>query len=226
MAALHDIFLGEWIGADNQAEITLNEFAARKASNKDVKDFTQKMIHDHSQLATKLNQTLSKVQAAAFPRVGRTPYTAAYGNQPGTTQAAPPVRSEGTLPGSIQSTIPPAAQSPANVQPGGAATGAGAGMAPNPLARFTPINFKREIDGKLVALTQQQLDKKSGEDFDRCFMQGQIDLHTNMLATLEVAISQASPELKPDLQQALQVTQQHLSLAESLANKLEPKESR
>jgi predicted outer membrane protein len=88
------------------------------------------------------------------------------------------------------------------------------------------LNFKREIDGHLVALIEQKLGQEKGQQFDRCFMRGQVVGHVHMLASLQVAANQASPRLKPILDEAIQVAQQHLSQAESLAKKLESREVR
>ena len=41
MSAMQDFFIASWIGADNQAEISLNQFASQKASNQDVKNFAR-----------------------------------------------------------------------------------------------------------------------------------------------------------------------------------------
>ena len=42
------------------------------------------------------------------------------------------------------------------------------------------------------AKNEQQLEKKQGADFDRCFLAGQVAMHTDLLATLDVAKSQLS----------------------------------
>jgi predicted outer membrane protein len=84
------------------------------------------------------------------------------------------------------------------------------------------VDFKREIDGQLVAAIEQKLGQKKGQEFDRCFIQGQIVGHVHMLATLEVARNHASSQLKPVLDDAVNVAQKHLSQAESLLSKLEP----
>ena len=140
LTALHDTFLANWVGADNQAEISLNEFASSRASTQDVKDFTQEMIRAHGDLANKLNQAVASLQATAVPRTGRTPYTTGYGSQPGTGQAIPgtapgsapsliPGDTQGTIPGNVQGTAPAATEGSASGQPGGAATIPGGPMA-------------------------------------------------------------------------------------------------
>ena len=103
--------------------------------------------------------------------------------------------------------------------PGGPSVSVGA--AP----RWEPVDLKRNIDGRLVTIIEEKLGQKKGEEFDRCFMQGQVAAHVHMLATLEVVRSQVSPQLKPILDEAVYVTQKHLRHAESLVTTLESKES-
>ena len=82
------------------------------------------------------------------------------------------------------------------------------------------MTLKREIDSQLLTLIEQKLGQKQGQDFDRCFMQGQVAAHMHMIATLEAARNQASAQLKPILDEGLAVAQKHLSEAESLTQKL------
>jgi hypothetical protein len=117
-------------------------------------------------------------------------------------------------------------ESPPSDQAGGAATIPGGAMASIVAApRLDPVNFKRQIDGQLVTLIEDKLGQKKGQEFDRCFIQGQIAGHVHMLATLEVARTQASAQLKPVLDDAVNVAQKHLQHAESLLSKLEPQQA-
>jgi len=88
------------------------------------------------------------------------------------------------------------------------------------------VSFKRDVDRQLLTLIEEKLGQKKGMDFDRCFIAGQIVGHVHMLATLEVAKNQASPQLKPVLDEATNLAQKHLTHAESLLSKLEPQASR
>jgi predicted outer membrane protein len=267
VTALHDMFLANWIGIDNQTEITLNQFAMQKASSQEVKDFAQEMIRAHGELAKKLNSTVANTNTAAFPRIARTPYTAGYrgpqapapaapGMAPGMTPepptANPPQANQGNspqgnptpgtpTPATTPAPVPeqPASNSPqegaaprATEGPVGGQPGSPATISGGPIAaaiagsRLNPVNFKREINSQLVTIVEQKLDQKKGQEFDRCFVQGQIGAHVHMLATLEVARTQASSQLKPVLDEAVEVAQNHLRHAESLLNKLDSQESR
>src|SRR5208282_2386960 len=82
-----DMFIVNWIGADNQTEIVLNQFASQRASSQEVKDFAQEMIRSHEALASKLNQTVANTRSAGFPQ--GMPYTAGYNGQQATAPATP-----------------------------------------------------------------------------------------------------------------------------------------
>jgi len=83
------------------------------------------------------------------------------------------------------------------------------------------INLKREINDDLVRRVEEKLGQKQGEDFDRCFMVGEVVGHERMLATLEVARNQVSPQLKPVLDEAVETAQKHLNHAETVLKQLE-----
>ena len=266
MTGQHDVFLADWIAADNQIEITLNQFASPRLSSQEVKDFAQEMIRAHSDLANKLNQAVA-ANAATAPTNGPVLHTAGYRGvqetapaNPGTAPANPGTApaSPGTAPQpeSPPTLVPrparrphrhrrraPAANGPgapipapanpaqhgvpqttpraAGSQSGAAASiPAGASASTAPISGMSPLGFKREVNGEFVTLIEQKLDQEKGQDFDRCFVQGQIVGHIHMLATLEVARKQASPQLKPLLDEAVSVAQKHLSQAESLLGKL------
>ena len=95
MTGQHDVFLADWIAADNQIEITLNQFASPRLSSQEVKDFAQEMIRAHSDLANKLNQAVA-ANAATAPTNGPVLHTAGYRGvqetapaNPGTAPASP-----------------------------------------------------------------------------------------------------------------------------------------
>jgi predicted outer membrane protein len=221
--ARHDTFLADWIGADNQGEIALNQFARQRASTQGVKDFAAEMIRAHSDLAMKLNQAVTRLNASAFPRM-RTPYTAGYRGLEGTAPAATPAAPSSNPPQGTS--IPAPSERAISGQRGVEVTipgGPNISVATTP--RWEPANLEREIDGRLVTLVEEKLGQKTGREFDRCFIHGQIAAHVHMLATLEVARNQVSPQLKPVLDEAVEIAQKHLRHAESLASELASHES-
>jgi len=269
----HDSFLANWIGADNQTEISLSQFASQRASNQEVKDFIQEMIRAHTDLANKLNQAITSTSAAGTGISGQVPFTAGYRGVQGTAPAAPgaaPSAPGETPPANVPpgSTLPapapapqgnsaqvappatgatatpgaPAATAPASPatntapQPGTEVAGNqigspatipdGPNAATGPMQHMNAVTFKRDVDSQLLTLIEEKLGQKKGLDFDRCFIAGQIAGHIHMLAELEVARKQASPQLRPVLDEAATVAQKHLDQAESLLSKLGPQGSR
>ncbi len=266
MAAMHDVILADWIGADNQLEISVNQFASQRASSPEVKGFAQEMIRAHGEMAQKLNQAVTNANATALPRTGQTPYAAGYRGQPETAPAAPgtpeanpaqgtpaqgsqsapapapapaanpsqvspaPAAADGSTAApaaAAAQTPPPSAAAPGTSEPatfsaGGAAAGqAGVAAATQGGSRLNPATLKRDIDSQFLTLIEQKLGQKQGQDFDRCFMEGQVAAHLNMIATLQAAQNHASAQLRPVLDEGLATAQKHLSEAESLATKLQ-----
>ncbi|HTU24611.1 MAG TPA: DUF4142 domain-containing protein [Pirellulales bacterium] len=64
--------IADWLVACNQNETALAHFAASKTENKQVRDFAEKLQHDHSQGLPKLERFASRMPAAA-PAAAATP---------------------------------------------------------------------------------------------------------------------------------------------------------
>src|SRR5690242_11340539 len=54
-----DAFLANWVLTANNNEVTLSQIAQQMAQSDEVKQFAQKMVTDHQQAATKLQQFTS-----------------------------------------------------------------------------------------------------------------------------------------------------------------------
>ena len=141
MTAWHDVLLADWVGADNQLEIAVNQFGSQRASSQEVKDFAQQMIRSHSEMAEKLNQAVTNSNAAAFPRAGQIPYSAGYGGQPDAASATPAPGTPATNPSQGNPAAAPApaapATNPSQGNPAPPAANASAG-APVPSTATTP----------------------------------------------------------------------------------------
>ena len=65
------------------------------------------------------------------------------------------------------------------------------------------------------------LEKKSGADFDKAYIDHEVDYHQQVLQTAQQALGQAqNPELKNLIQQAAPVIQRHLDRAKEIQKKL------
>jgi predicted outer membrane protein len=83
------------------------------------------------------------------------------------------------------------------------------------------VQLKQEIGQKILQMTQQDLEQKSGSEFDKCYIGGQVGAHVAVLATLEVFRNQASPELASVLDKGIETTKTHLEHAKQIAQSLE-----
>jgi predicted outer membrane protein len=68
---------------------------------------------------------------------------------------------------------------------------------------------------------KQKLEEKSGAEFDKCYVAGQVACHMQASAALEVVSQQASGQIRQLASQAKQTVDQHLREAEQLAQQLE-----
>ncbi len=193
----------------NQAEIEINEFAQERAKNPEVKQFAQQMVEDHRQLAEQLQQL-----AGAATRAGQSPRASSQIDaeaQPSDTTRLP------GSPGAGQPDTTPELNRNVNVNENLAAD--------RPAGQSGALTQLLEIDRQITKRTTQamrdELQQKSGAEFDECYLGAQIGSHICMLAALEVIGQQAQGELRQVAEQAQPTIQQHLDHAKHLAKELQ-----
>jgi predicted outer membrane protein len=214
----------------NQKEIALAELASQQAQDEKVKAFAQKMIKDHRQFAQSLQSaaesagisaqqlslTSSDRRASATPQnrpqddsadAKRT--TDAQRAEERTTDAPRAEERTTDAQRAEERTTRQAARPELNQQSAGAGQG----------ADFVQIN--RELAAATLQSTRQELQEKSGAEFDKCYMTGQVMAHMYMTDKLQVLSKHVSPELQQTLQKGQQTTKQHLEEAKQLAKQLE-----
>jgi predicted outer membrane protein len=81
--------------------------------------------------------------------------------------------------------------------------------------------LKRELGEQCVKSATTELGKKQGTEFDQCYMTHQMMMHQHMLDTLTVFSRHASPELQAVLREGQQTTQQHLTHAKEIFDRLD-----
>jgi hypothetical protein len=90
----------------------------------------------------------------------------------------------------------------------------------------------RQIHEECLALTKEALSEKQGADFDKAYIAQQCFAHLGMKAGIKGSEPFASPQLKPVLQEGLQMTDKHLAEAKNLKKQLmdeaagEPRQAR
>lgn len=92
-------------------------------------------------------------------------------------------------------------------------TGAGAGI--------DFVQLKEQLGQQCRESTSRELESKQGEKFDHCYMGMQVGMHMMMLDTLEVFQQHASPQLKTVLSDGKKTTEEHLSQAKKMIEKME-----
>lgn len=198
----HDAFLADWLIIDNNTEIQMAKLALQKASSEEVKQFAQKMIADHQ----KFNEQLMRFAGNQAPRDesaqrdnattnGQNREQAQSNATPRTGQAEPlrrtvaKVTDQGEIPGQ-------------NPVPGRSHGGV--------------LALKQEIAEQCLASAHQELDSKSGKEFDECYIGMQIGAHMYVVDAMTVFQRHASPELKQAIAAGEQTAQGHLQMAKNL----------
>lgn len=202
----HDAFLAEWLILDNENEIEVAKLAMQKATSEDVKQFAQKMIADHEKLNDALRpftggqaQREEGAQRTSAATNNQTPQQAQGNTVPRAGQSEPVRRTVARV--TEQGEIP--GQAPA--------LGAGQGRPQGGM-----LGLKRELADQCLASALQELDRKSGKEFDECYIGMQIGAHMYVVDAMTVFQRHASPELKQTIAAGEQAAQGHLQMAKNI----------
>lgn len=79
----------------------------------------------------------------------------------------------------------------------------------------------QEAEQKCIELTQQELQRHQGAEFDKCYMGQQIVAHVSTLAKLQAFQGHASETLQPVIAEATQATEKHLEHARAIIKELD-----
>jgi predicted outer membrane protein len=193
----------------NKAEIEMAKFASEQSQNPQVKQFADQLVRDHQAVIDKLQQiagTGTTVGRTNSDELGSTPRTDADRN------AADPNR----LPGAAIDATPGLNDR--------TTTGETAANRPGAAQGSTALNQVASIEEKIMDRCQQalreELQQKSGAEFDECFIGAQIGGHMHALAALEVLSQESQGQLKQIADEARPTIQKHLDHAKSLAKQL------
>lgn len=190
---------------DNQKEIALAEIAAQEAQNEQVKQFAQKMIQDHKQFVQQLQRF---AESAGIQEQQFTLESGATGERSRSTTQQRPQQAEREERSREEESTARRAARPAEL-------GEGSQQGVN----F--VSLKKELAQQSLQSIRQDLQEKSGSEFDHCYMFGQVMAHMHMADALKVFSKHASPQLQETLQKGLQTTQQHLTQAKQIAQQVE-----
>jgi predicted outer membrane protein len=205
-----DRYLANCLLIKNQGEVKINQFAQQHAQNPEVKEFAQQMVKDHQQFVGQL-QKLAAAEGA--PTLGATPSSDFERSTTDTT----------TLPGSpgarakVSATDSTTA-TPSTTNESSSTTDRSTGAASGALSQLVEID--RKINDKVGQATQEELQQKSGAEFDECYLGAQIGAHIHMQAALEVLAQESQGQLKQVAEQARPIVQEHLDRAKELAKQM------
>jgi predicted outer membrane protein len=194
MPSLTDWQIAEWISVDNQGEVALAEIAEQHASDKDVKQFAQQMLDEHTEFLQKL-QRLTGV-GRGEPRQGQTQQGQARQDQ--VPQRQPQ-----------QGQFQPGQPGQNQPQQGRAQQG------------LDIVMLKHQLGDECRQSASRELQRKEGVEFDKCYMGMQIGMHMQMLDTLKVMSRHASQELDQLIEEGEKTTESHLEQAKRIMASLE-----
>lgn len=231
-----DTILATWLVQENEVEIALAELAQRKAQSPQVKEFAARMIQEHRNILNKLQKFAPDALGKTVKTEATTPATSPdQSNRPGQRPLDPP-RSTDTdtdnTPGRTPDNKP--GQEPSKLPPppnqGGDQTGR-LGQRPHDTDRDTAgvvgaarsldfIALGRDLAQQCLSSARRELESKSGQDFDRCYMGSQVGAHMKAVNTVTVFQNYASGELRQALADSLPTLRNHLEHAKTLAESL------
>jgi len=197
-----DHYLAACLLGQNQAEVQLSEIAQQKSENPKVKQFAQQMIEDHKKMIEQL-QPLAAMQGAAKLGVSgsiekRTESERAI---PATgTAAAPSINTTTDTTTAVATTDRPA-------MGGGALHQLG--------------QIEKAIGDRCLQAAKEELQQKSGAEFDKCYVGMTLGAHMHALAAVEVIGQQTQGKLAQVAKQAQPTVQEHFDHAKQLAKQLE-----
>lgn len=210
--------------AKNQSEVELSQFAKQQAQSPEVKKFAQMMVQDHQKMIQQLEQL-----AGTQGNTGKQAYRADdapsrdAGNQSDRNRASgTSSRDQGTL-GAEDSPLVDNSDSVAgNRNAGNSRTIRSNQPSPGSNAAIQQLaKIDRQIVERQTQATREELQQKSGAEFDKCFVGGAIVAHIQMIAALEVIEQQGQGQLAQAAKQAKPVAEQHLDHAKQLMKQLE-----
>jgi predicted outer membrane protein len=213
----------------NKDEIELGKLAQQRSQNADVKQFATQMVQDHTGFLNKLEAFKKSGNMGAGTQVGtQQPVqrgTAYRGNPEGT-----PAENGLNQQQSQQIPNPQVGQQQAggnNPQP----RLSGKRMHREHVAGMAGMNehggaaefakIMEEVDRNVQQAAVRDLSSKQGAQFDRCYLTNQMFCHMWVAEALKTFEQNASPQLKPVLQEGVQATEQHLTHLKMLLAKVE-----
>lgn len=187
----------------NKMEIELSEHAKDRLESDEVKQFAQKLIDDHKQAVSKLEQAAPQAATLAELRTGEGRGADRGQGQRREQETAAPVQ-----PGKKD-------QAGERRRPGAQAQPGQRGS-DQKLTRFVRLATEEHL-----SLAKEQLEGREGAKLDKAFLGQQLALHAAMLAKLKAAEQTASDELASVIAESKEMTQKHKEEAKKLLEQMD-----
>lgn len=201
----NDHMLASCVALENQEEVALAKWAKDKTKNKDVREFAEMLVKDHTAFLDKLKHFAPEATAADYLDHQFTDAGVNRGATNAPRAAAQPnanPNANAQRPNVIQ-------QQAAKPQLDGRNE-----------ATIDMFALHREIAQQCLADTKKMLGDKDSDKFDDCFVGLQIAKHAAMKTKLSVLERHSSQELKDLLAAGEKTTSKHLDRAEELMKQL------
>jgi len=211
-------YLANCLLKNNQAEIELGQFASQQSQNPQVKQFADELVKDHQKVVEQLQPIAGASGAANKGALDNAARTEADRSA---TNTSPTPGSSATDTTTLNATTgTPNATDAAERTPGeGSATRQHASMQGGAgISQLAAIEDK--INERCNQALREELQSKSGAEFDECFVGSQIAGHMHMLAALEVISQDTQGQLKQVADEAKPAVQKHLEHAKQLAKQI------
>jgi predicted outer membrane protein len=200
-------FLAGCLLAKNKCEVEFAQLAQQQSQNPQVKEFAQMLEQDHQKIVEQLEQLAGGQAGQTTTRTERQ-YQSTTANGQNDAQRHPGDTTR--LPGSPGATQTTRSQTQSETY--------GSQEMSGPFAQLAQI--EKQIGERQKQAMLDELQQKSGAEFDKCYVGSQVAAHMQSLAALEV-ISQQQGQLAQIAQKAQPTVQQHLDHAKQLAKQLE-----
>jgi len=183
-------------------EVEISKLAEEKGTSEEVRNFAAMMVKDHTPGMEKLQQLAGPLASAHAP------------GTPGAAVKKEEVREEVREEPRVKARREPAA-------PRGRAVVEERTTVEARPAGFDWVNVHQQIADQCLASTKAEFQKKTGAEFDRCYMGEQIMAHAKTLDELKVLRNYAGPELRKDIEETTKIATHHLAEAKKIAESLQ-----
>jgi predicted outer membrane protein len=216
------IFFANCLLKNNQAEIEISQFAAQKSQDPKVKQYAEELVKDHQQVVQKLQPI-----ASTNSRSAATASLDTAARNEANRSAVDTTRTPGSS-GTDTSATGTASRSGAGTTDRDAAesltSSRNTGTQGN--AELMQVaHIEEKINDRCNQALREELQQKSGTEFDECYLGAQIAGHMHMLAALEVLPDESQGQLKQIAEDAKPTVQKHLDQAKDLMKQLKGSEN-